>query len=246
MAHYPATISAKRAKMVSMTRAFPNVAQALVALVLATSAMWGQSKSIEDLAPGKMLVAPRDAPDSNFAESVIVLLNYSSESALGLMINRRSSVPISRALHELKSARDRSDPVYVGGPVEQDGVMALLRSSVKPDKADRVFDDVFLVSARPGLEGALAAGKDPKELRIYVGYCGWGPGQLDNEVKLGGWYIFDRSSNLVFDGNPDTIWRRLIGRIEFQMANKRTDPLVAVARDQVKLRPPANIIARLP
>jgi len=215
-----------------MTRAFLKLARTFAMLPLAGAAVWGQSKSVEDLAPGKMLVAPRDAPDSNFAESVIVLLNYSKESALGLMINRRSSVPISRALHELKGAQDRSDPVYVGGPVEQDGVMALLRSSVKPDQAERVFDDVFLVSARPGLEGALAAGKDPKELRIYVGYCGWGAGQLDNEVKLGGWYIFDRSSNLVFDGNPDTIWRRLIGRIEFQMATLRW--------------PPANIIARWP
>jgi len=229
-----------------MTRAFLKLARTFAMLPLAGAAVWGQSKSVEDLAPGKMLVAPRDAPDSNFAESVIVLLNYSKESALGLMINRRSSVPISRALHELKGAQDRSDPVYVGGPVEQDGVMALLRSSVKPDQAERVFDDVFLVSARPGLEGALAAGKDPKELRIYVGYCGWGAGQLDNEVKLGGWYIFDRSSNLVFDGNPDTIWRRLIGRIEFQMAGKLTGRSVAVVRDPVTLRPPADFTVRLP
>jgi putative transcriptional regulator len=213
-----------------MARAFPKVGLPFAALALASSAVWGQSKSVEDLAPGKMLVAPRDAPDPNFAESVIVLLNYSGDSALGLMINRRSNVPISRALHELKGAKERSDPVYFGGPVEQDGVMALLRSAVKPEKAERVFDDVFLVSARPGLEGALSGGKDPKELRIYVGYCGWGPGQLDNEVKLGGWYIFGRSSNLVFDANPDSIWRRLIGRVELQMATFHRTPGKIIVR----------------
>ena len=53
---------------------------------------------------------------------------------------------------------------------------------------------------------------------MYVGYCGWSGGQLENEIKLGGWYIFDRSAEAVFDGKPETLWSRLIARTEFRIA----------------------------
>lgn len=193
----------------------------LAGVLLAAVTLCAQSQGVEDLATGKLLVAPRDAPDSNFAESVILLLHYDDQSALGLMINRRTTVTIARALHELKGAHDRSDVVYFGGPVEQEGVMALLRSSSKPENATALFEDVFVIGARQGLEGVLSSGKSAGRLRVYLGYCGWGPGQLDNEVRLGGWYIFDATANLVFDANPDTVWSRLIGRIEYQMAALR-------------------------
>ena len=204
-----------------MSGALVKTVYTLLGVVLAAAVLSAQSQSTEDLASGKLLVAPRDAPDSNFAESVILLIQYTDQSALGLMINRRTTVPISKALHELKGAHDRSDMVYFGGPVEQDGVMALLRSSAKPEMAASLFDDVYVIGERRGLEGVLVAGKNANSLRVYLGYCGWGPGQLDNEVRLGGWYIFDGSANLVFDGNPDTVWSRLISRIEYQMASIR-------------------------
>src|SRR5580704_13341366 len=86
-----------------------------------------QSKRPEDLAAGKILVTPRDSPDPLFAESVILLVRYSETGALGLMVNRRTTVPISRALREITAAAGHSDPVFVGGPVELDSVLALAR-----------------------------------------------------------------------------------------------------------------------
>jgi len=64
----------------------------------------------------------------------------------------------------------------------------------------------------------LVAGKGSSELRVYLGYCGWNRGQLETEVKQGGWYIFDGSAGLVFDSNPSTLWSRMITRTELDIA----------------------------
>src|SRR5215475_7512801 len=93
------------------------------AVLLLPGVVTSQSQRATDLAVGKLLVAPRNAPDPNFAESVILLAQLDKTGALGLMINHRTRVPISRVLEEFKAANNRSDPVYLGGPVELEVVM---------------------------------------------------------------------------------------------------------------------------
>ncbi len=187
---------------------------AIVAVLCGALPVQAQSTRIEDLGVGKLLVATRDTFDPNFAETVILLVQYDHDSAVGLIVNRRTKAPISRVLQEMKAAKQRTDPVYLGGPVELSGVLALLRSRTKPGDSKQVLGDVYLVSSRPVLEKALAAGLESRQLRVYLGYSGWGPGQLENEMRLGGWYIFDGNANLVFDPDPASVWERLIARTE--------------------------------
>ena len=75
-----------------------------------------QSKNIKDLSAGKLLVASRDLADPNFAETVVLLVRYDAQGVIGLVLNRRSDVPLSRAFKDLKAAQGRSDQVYFGGP----------------------------------------------------------------------------------------------------------------------------------
>jgi len=173
-----------------------------------------QSMRVQDLAAGKVLVAPRDAPDNSFARSVILLVQHDEHSAVGLMLNRRTHTPISRVLEDWKPAQNKSDPVYMGGPVEVSGVLALLRSASKPGDATHVAGDIYVASSRAVVEKALTAGTGPDEFRLYLGYCGWGPGQLENEVRLGAWYIFSADAALIFDSDPASLWSRLIARME--------------------------------
>jgi putative transcriptional regulator len=204
-------------------------------VLLAAVNLPAQSKRTEDLAAGKLLITPRDAPDPAFAESVILLVHYDRESAVGLMINRRTTIPLSRALRNLKAAAQRSDPAYIGGPVETGTAMALFRSNTKPDAGAQVLEKIYLIPSQPALEKALAGDKSADDLRVYVGYCGWGPEQLDNETHLGAWYILDGSAALVFDPNPDTMWSRLISRSESRVALAR--PGLGPARDILFPRP---------
>jgi hypothetical protein len=112
----------------------------------------------EDLAIGRLLVASRDLGDPNFAKTVILLVHYNEDQgAVGLVVNKRTDVPISRVFHDLKEASGRSDPVYIGGPVELNSVLALLKSASKPQGADRVFGDVYLISNKDVLSRTLAS-----------------------------------------------------------------------------------------
>jgi len=204
------------------TRLWRSVALA-VAVLCGTSIAPGQSTGAKDLGAGKLLVASRDLSDPNFVESVVLLIKYDRQGTLGLIINRRTKAPISRVLENLDAAKRGSDPVYLGGPVELTAVFGLFRSRKKPDdSATSVLGDVYLASSKALLEKTLATSSGPGDLRLYVGYCGWAPRQLENEVELGGWWIFDGSAGLVFDPYPDSMWSRLIARTEQQVARNRT------------------------
>ena len=168
----------------------------------------------DNLAEGRLLVADRDLQDPGFSETAILLISYKNSGAIGLVLNRRTDVPISRALTSLKEAEGRSDPVFLGGPVEQDSILALLRSKTKPDGATELVNDVYLLTGKELLQKALASKTDASALHIYVGYAGWGPGQLDAEVDAGAWHVLSGNANTIFDHDPDTLWPRLIGRTE--------------------------------
>jgi len=177
----------------------------------------GQSTKVEDLAPGKVLVMERQAPDPVFAQSVILLVHYDEDGVLGVMLNQPARVPLSK-LRELPGTGGRSDPIYAGGPVEVGTVTALMRAPRAVADAMHVTADVYAVQTRNGLEAALKASKGPADFRVYLGYCGWTMDQLRNEVRLGSWYIFDHGERFAFDAEPDTLWKRLIDRTAGQFA----------------------------
>jgi putative transcriptional regulator len=187
-----------------------------------------QSMQPDDLAVGKLLVASPDLPDPNFARTVVLLVEYEEDGVVGLIVNRRSKVPISRVLEDVQPAKERADPVYAGGPVGRTELLALLRSHDKPSDAKHVVGDIFLVTSKDLLEKILASSKDSNVLRLYLGYSGWTMEQLRHEVDLGAWYIFRGDPAAVFDSEPDSLWSRLIRETELRIAMNR------------ELRPPAR------
>lgn len=177
-----------------------------------------------ELAVGKLLIASRDLGDPNFAKAVILLVRYDAgKGAMGLTINKRTDIPLSRVFEDLKEAKDRSDPIYIGGPVELNTVTALLKTSSKPEGAARVFRDVYLISDKDLLTQTLASKADATVFHAYVGYAGWGPGQLEHEVDLGAWHIIAADSASVFHADPDGLWDRLIKQTELQIARAFPD-----------------------
>ena len=211
-----------------MTRFWGPVVLA-VAVVCGTAIASGQSNQVEHLGVGKLLVSSQDLRDPNFVDSVVVLIQYDQQGTVGLMINRRTRVPISRILQDLNTSKHKSDPIYIGGPVGMTAVFGLFRSRKKPEEATSVLSEVYLVSNKAFLEKTLAD-TGPSDLRLYLGYCGWAGGQLENEVRQGGWWIFDTNAGVVFDPDPGSLWSRLIARTDQQIAE--TEP-VGTARHEV-------------
>jgi putative transcriptional regulator len=186
-------------------------------MALACGTLSAQSKKVEDLAAGKVLVMERQTTDPVFGQSVILLIEYSADGVVGVMLNHRSDLPLSR-LHEVEGTAKRSDTMYVGGPVEIAQVTALVRAPTAPPDAIHVAGDLYAVQSKPGLEAALKASKGPGDLRVYLGYCGWVIPQLQNEVNRGSWYIFEHGEQFAFDSAPRTLWNRLIDRAELRLA----------------------------
>lgn len=190
-----------------------------------------QSKNAKDLGAGKLLVASRDLADPNFTETVVLLIHYDAEGVVGLILNRRTNIPLSRVL-ELKAAKDRSDPVYLGGPVEAAAVFALFQSPAKLEGAEHIFGGVYQISTKTLFEKTISSRPDPGVFHVYLGYAGWTNDQLRKEVELGAWFIFQADARTVFDSDPDSLWSRMIRKTELKLA--RSEPAGA---DQLGSKP---------
>lgn len=175
----------------------------------------GYDVTVRQLAAGKLLVAARNLPDPNFADTVLLLLEYSQDGAAALVLNRPAGVGVSRVLPGLGSAADGTAPAYIGGPVSRDAVLALSRAACG---GCRAVGGVHLVKATETLQHLLSKGADERRLRVYVGYAGWRGGQLEQEVRQGAWRVIAAEAPLVFDPDPASLWRRLIQRAEAVLA----------------------------
>lgn len=208
-------------------------------ITLAGGMLIAQSRRIEDLAAGKLLVMEGQQGDRLFAESVILLIHYDKDGVMGLRLNLPSEVPLSR-LREVKGTDKRSDPAYFGGPVGIEEVTALVRAPSAPRDAIHVTADLYALQTKKSLEAAFKSSKGPADLRVYLGYCGWVIPQLQNEVTRGSWYIFDHGERFAFDSAPETLWKRLTELTNLRLALTPTTE-VAVGTDesgpQVKARP---------
>ena len=162
---------------------------------------------VRELAAGKLLVAARNLPDPNFTDTVVLLVQYSRDGAAGLVMNRPSDVPLSRALPGVAAAGGGA-MAFIGGPVSQQAVLALSRTAC--DACPLLGPDVYLVNTADALQKRLAKGADVRQLRVYLGYAGWGSGQLEAETRQRAWYVLNADARIVFDPDPSTCsqaWR---------------------------------------
>jgi putative AlgH/UPF0301 family transcriptional regulator len=186
-----------------------------------------QFKNPKELGVGKLLVAGRGLADPDFAETVVLLVRYDETGVLGLVLNRRTDLPLSRVL-DLQAAKDRSDPVYLGGPVGPSTAFALFKSATKLEKAEKIFGDVYWISDRALFEKTISTRPDVSVFHVYLGYAGWTQDQLRAETQAGAWFIFPADAATVFNPNPKSLWRQLIERTEWQSA--KLEPFVDVTR----------------
>jgi putative AlgH/UPF0301 family transcriptional regulator len=180
-----------------------------------------QFQGAKDLGAGSLLVASRGLADPKFAETVILLVHYDAEGVVGLILNRRTDVPLSRVLEGYKGAKGRSDRVYVGGPLETPALFALLQSTANPEGAEHVFGSVYFISKKALFEQIISARPDPSVFHVYMGYAGWNPHQLRMEVQLGAWFIFKGDAKTIFDSDPDSLWPQMIQKTELEFARVR-------------------------
>ena len=157
---------------------------------------------------GHLLIAGPGLLDPNFWRTVVLVGEHSEEGALGVVLNRTSETPVDEAVPELAALVDGLGDVHVGGPVQPSAIVVLADFAEPPDEGALVVESV----------GFLTAEVDPDELgplrraRVYVGYAGWGPGQLDDELGEGSWIVEPALAEDVFTNAPDTLWSDVLRR----------------------------------
>jgi putative transcriptional regulator len=162
----------------------------------------------ERLSVGKILVANEKLGDPNFAQSVILIVQFDKEvGSVGLIINRQTEIPVSRVFPKMKQAA--KDPVYMGGPLEITGVQALLRLPEKANQAMHVTADTYVTASEELIEKSVVSRTDPSKFRLYLGYAGWAPGQLEAEIQVGAWSLISSDGGIIFDRDPESLWSRL-------------------------------------
>jgi len=167
-------------------------------------------KALIEPGKGMFLIAGRDLLDPNFAQSVVLLVDVDDYGVLGLVINRATQHNLAEVIPALQDDATAGDVLSLGGPVLTDTVSLLMRIE-KPDQdIHHVVDDVYFSTSLPLLESAIKKPDHEQRLRVYAGHSGWGPGQLQDELKRGDWYLVGADAELVFNTGPDSIWPLLI------------------------------------
>jgi putative transcriptional regulator len=187
--------------------AMRGIAIALLAVGGAVGVLLPRPARADAPARGRLLVATRQVGGPFFPQTVVLLLDYDANGAIGLVINR----PMGHTLSEVvEGVEGREDPVFVGGPVEIGSLMLLFRADDPPEGALPVVDDIHVTGSAAVLHALLEAGIPSTRLRAYVGYSGWGPGQLDHELARGDWHVAPSRSELIFETGAPDIWPKLI------------------------------------
>jgi putative transcriptional regulator len=157
---------------------------------------------------GHLLIAGPTLLDPNFWRTVVLVGEHSEEGALGVVLNRSSETPVEEALPELALLGENLGTVHVGGPVQPSAVV-VLADFVDADAAETlVLDSIgFLPSeVEPEAIGEL------RRARVYAGYAGWGPGQLDGELEEGSWIVEPALADDVFTNEPEDLWSDVLRR----------------------------------
>jgi putative transcriptional regulator len=159
-----------------------------------------------------------------FTESVVLLIRHEAGGSMGLIVNRPTKVPVREAVKEMGEYSDLDLPLHFGGPVQTDGILALVRSAKPVGDATRVLPDVYLCAEVGPMKSTAKRPEAAQRLRVYAGYAGWSPGQLEDEMRAGAWVVGPADAASVFSSDPGSLWPRVHGlmrRIEVRAAGPR-------------------------
>jgi putative transcriptional regulator len=165
-------------------------------------------------AAGRLLVANPLLPDPNFDRTVVLLLAHSDEGALGVVLNRPSEMLVGSPLPGWASLAADPPVVFLGGPVSHESVICLANSSGHPSSTSAEGWQAVTETV-----GTLDLSLDPdavstrfRQLRVFAGYAGWAPGQLESEMDAGAWWVVQAEPGDVFSDAPERLWTRVLRR----------------------------------
>jgi putative transcriptional regulator len=169
---------------------------------------------------GQILVAAPEMGDPRFQHAVILMVRHDKDGALGIVINRpMDHVPVTKLLDALgldSNGTDGQVQLFAGGPVQPE--IGFIVHSSEYHRAGTVdVDSRIAMTTNPEVLRDIGHHEGPRQSLIAFGYAGWGPGQLEGELALGGWFTIPGDPKLVFDIDRDKLWDEAMRRRTIQL-----------------------------
>jgi putative transcriptional regulator len=180
---------------------------------------------VPDSLAGRLLVATPVIGDPNFDRTVVFLLDHGADGALGLVVNRPTDVDVGGSLPQWAALSAPPSVVFVGGPVEQAAAIGLGRlapgaplDGPAAGEGDEAWSPVLTAAHSVGPLATLDLTADPllspglEAVRVYVGYAGWGPGQLEVELGQDAWVVASARPMDLWSEAPEALWSSVLRR----------------------------------
>lgn len=159
---------------------------------------------------GKILLAKPALQDPNFRRSVVLLTEHNEEGSVGFVLNRPVNLDISELIPELDACGFKSK-IFIGGPVQQNSLHFIHRLPQLIKDSDILPGGVYWGTNFENLLGQIKKGDvDPGDIRFFLGYSGWGPKQLEEEIKIRSWILSSAIENYPFFPDTHNLWREIL------------------------------------
>jgi putative transcriptional regulator len=174
---------------------------------------------------GRLLISEPFLPDPNFERTVVLLCEHNEEGSFGFVLNKPSVLKINEVMDEIA---ELEAPVFVGGPVQQD-TLHFIHRNVSVTNAVEITSNVYWGGDFENLLSLCDTKQiSAADVRFFLGYSGWGPGQLESELDQDSWIVCDFiTDQLLFDTDPQILWRKTLDSMggRFSVYSKYpTDP----------------------
>lgn len=177
------------------------------------------------LKSGCILIAKPFLGDPNFERTVVLVCEYRQQGAFGLVLNQKTSLSIEDVLEDVYIA---DIPIFIGGPVEQNTLHFIHQAGEIIPGSIRLQDDLYWSGDFEIVKNLLNTRQiSPHQIRFFIGYSGWAPGQLDAEIQHESWIVTECKATTLFQTAPEQLWRTILRSMggEYRiMANYPIDP----------------------
>jgi putative transcriptional regulator len=157
---------------------------------------------------GQLLLDSGQLRGSFFQRTVVLICQHDAEGAFGLVLNRSTGSNAGDLIVADLPESLKGSPLYLGGPVQPSALSYLIADDFLPDA--NVMPNLALGHSLDGLVEVADSFSPSRKVKMFAGYAGWSPGQLEDELQRKAWLTHPASLDLVFDGSPDQLWQKIL------------------------------------
>jgi putative transcriptional regulator len=186
---------------------------AFLVAACAAVAAWGPPARAADPSESILLVARRDLHDRLYGSAIIVAHPIGGDRHVGFIVNKPTKMTLGKLFPRHEPSRKVVDPVFLGGPVSPEVIFALVQARQNPGgRSIRILEDLYLAVDSDVVDRVIE--KQSSQARFVAGMVLWRPGELDEELRRGLWYVQDASTDVILRRPTDTMWEELVGPLE--------------------------------